>query len=144
MHSLLKNLIIVSNALFYALPSFLIGRMQRIQRIQNIAARIVTRSKTSDHITHVLCQLHWVPIVQRIRFKVILQVFKCVNGIAPAYIFKTSSVDANNQGLRDPPVNSWLMSLFTRLCMVWQAHACEIHYHHISAGSVMLNVLNCH
>ncbi len=76
MHSLLDY----CNALFRGLPSSLIGRMQRIQ---NIAARIVTRLKASDHITPVLRQLHWLPIVQRIKFKVSVQVFKCVNGIAP-------------------------------------------------------------
>ena len=76
-----------------------------MQRIQNIDARIVTKSKTSDHITPVLRQLHLLTIAQHIKFKVILQVFKHLNGITHP-IFKTSFDGVSNHELCGPPVNT--------------------------------------
>ena len=107
--------------------------LEECMRIQNIAARIVTRSKTSDDITHVLRQLHWLPIIQRITFKVILQVFKCVYGIALVSIFKTSFVHVSNhelwsfcQHLLNVPFtrHSWLAERAFGV-----AHACGMQYH---------------
>ena len=34
----------------------------KLQRIQNSAARLVTRTRFHDHITHVLQKLHWLPV----------------------------------------------------------------------------------
>ena len=55
-----------------------------LQRILNIAARIVTRSNP-QHITPVLKSLHWLPITFRVRFKILLLTYKCLNGHAPGY-----------------------------------------------------------
>ena len=46
------------------------------QLIQNAAARIVTFTQKTEHITPVLCKLHWLPVQYRIIFKVLLLVFK--------------------------------------------------------------------
>jgi len=48
--------------------------MQRVQSVQNAAARLVTGARQSD-ITPVLRQLHWLPVRQRVNFKVIGLVF---------------------------------------------------------------------
>ena len=47
------------NELLQGLPQVLI---ERLQRIQNCAARLITRSRKSKHITPVLCELHWLPV----------------------------------------------------------------------------------
>ena len=39
-----------------------------------------------DHITGVLMDLHWLPIVARIDYKVLLFVYKALNGIGPSYL----------------------------------------------------------
>ena len=39
-----------------------------------------------EHITPVLFSLHWLPVECRIKFKVLLLVFKCLNGKAPIYL----------------------------------------------------------
>ena len=44
----------------------------RLQRIQNQAARIVTRTPRRDHITEVLIDLHWFKIKERIVYKIII------------------------------------------------------------------------
>ena len=43
----------------------------RLQRVQNMAARMITGAKMRDHITPILHQLHWLPVHQRIVFKVV-------------------------------------------------------------------------
>jgi len=37
-------------------------------------------------ITPVLEDLHWLPVSQRVVFKTALMVWKCVDGVAPAYL----------------------------------------------------------
>ena len=57
-----------------------------LQSVQNTAARIITLTKKFDHITPVLIQLHWLPVHFRILFKVLLLVYKALNGMAPLHI----------------------------------------------------------
>ena len=47
--------------------------INKLQIIQNAAARIVTFTKKTDHITPVLCKLHWLPVQYRIIFEILLQ-----------------------------------------------------------------------
>lgn len=64
------------NALFIGLPATTIARLQYIQ---NSAARILTRTKRSAHITPILADLQWLPVAYRINFKIILLTFKALN-----------------------------------------------------------------
>ena len=49
-------------------------------------SHILTGLKRSDHITPTLAALHWLPVSFRIDFKILLLVYKVINGQAPAYI----------------------------------------------------------
>ena len=49
-----------------------------------------------EHITQVLENLHWLPVQQRIMFKVVLFVFKCLNGLAPPYLAELITVKENS------------------------------------------------
>ena len=53
--------------------------------LQNAAARIVTLTRKYTLITPILKSLHWLPIEQRIKYKILLSVFHCVQGSAPQY-----------------------------------------------------------
>ena len=57
-----------------------------LQRVQNNAARLITRSSKHDHITPMLEELHWLPVESRIAFKILAMTFKCMNGLAPSYL----------------------------------------------------------
>ena len=71
------------NALLQGLPQVLI---ERLQRIQNCVARLITRSRKSEHITPVLRELHWLPVKYRLRFKVNTFTYTVLNGLAPTYM----------------------------------------------------------
>ena len=53
---------------------------------QNAAARMLTRTRKFDHISPVLRNLHWLPIRQRIKYKLLLLTWKALHGMAPPYI----------------------------------------------------------
>ena len=59
--------------------------IDNLQRVHNTAARIVTRSNP-EHITPVLKSLHWLKMTYRVRFKILLLTYKCINGLAPKYL----------------------------------------------------------
>ena len=71
------------NSLLYGLPSRL---LQRLQKIQNTAARLILKIRKYDHITPALKKLHWLPVEYRINFKLMLMVYKSTQGLAPSYI----------------------------------------------------------
>ena len=54
------------NSLLYGVTDNVI---RRVQALQNAAARLITGSRRRDHITPVLCQLHWLPVRRRVEFK---------------------------------------------------------------------------
>ena len=56
------------------------------QIIQNCAARLLTKTRTRELITPVLATHHWLPVSFGIDFKVLLLVFKALNGLRPAYV----------------------------------------------------------
>ena len=60
--------------------------IDRLQYVQNCAARLVTRTRSLEHITPVLRRLHWLPVRQRITYKILLLTYKALNGMAPKYI----------------------------------------------------------
>jgi len=51
-----------------------------------MAARMVSGVCQSEHITPVLEDLHWLPVSRRVVFKMALMVWKCVHGVASAYL----------------------------------------------------------
>ena len=71
------------NAILTGLPGYLI---KRLQLVQNSAARLITRTPRTDHITDVRRSLHWLPVASRIKFKILVYVFKCLNSLAPVYL----------------------------------------------------------
>uniref|UniRef100_H3AF67 Reverse transcriptase domain-containing protein n=1 Tax=Latimeria chalumnae TaxID=7897 RepID=H3AF67_LATCH len=83
MHAFVSSRIDYCNALYAGLPLKLI---HRLQLIQNSAARVVKNVSRFDHITPVLRELHWLPVRWRITFKVLVLVFKSLNGLGPQYL----------------------------------------------------------
>ena len=94
-HAFVTSRLDNGNALFYGLPQ---NQISRLQHIQNTAARAVTLSRKSCHITPILKEL--LPVSQRIVFKLMLIVHKSVNNIAPIYISELLKVYTPSRNLR--------------------------------------------
>ena len=60
--------------------------LNRLQLVQNSAARLLTKTKKRAHITPVLKALQWLPVTSRIDFKMILLVYKSLHGLASEYL----------------------------------------------------------
>ena len=60
--------------------------IHRLQLVQNAAARLITGTRKSEHITPVLATLHWLPVCFRVDFKILLLTYKALNNMAPPYL----------------------------------------------------------
>ena len=67
----------------YRLPQTLLSK---VQRVQNASARLVCLTGRREHITPVLKELHWLPVCQRISFKVLVLTYQALHGTAPQYM----------------------------------------------------------
>ena len=85
------------NSLFYGLPDVL---LDKLQKVQNSAARFVLKIRKSDHITPALKRLHWLPVRQRITFKVALITFKSLIGEGPSYLNDLLNMDTKERDTR--------------------------------------------
>ena len=73
----------------------------KLQRIQNAAARLIYRRSRYDHITSDLVNLHWLPIKERIDFKLLLLTYKSLHGMVPLYLSELiCQYVPSRQGLR--------------------------------------------
>ena len=61
--------------------------LQKLHYVQNRAARLIMGTNKRDHIRPVLNKLHWLPIDNRIVFKILLLTFKARAKLAPQYIY---------------------------------------------------------
>ena len=60
--------------------------IKRLQVTQNAAARLIRRTKKRAHMTPVLRDLHWLPVVNRCQFKILLFIYKSLKSETPSYI----------------------------------------------------------
>ena len=51
-----------------------------------MAARMITGTRSTDHITPILKNLHWLPVEARINFKILLITYKILNGQSTSYL----------------------------------------------------------
>ena len=82
-HAFISTKLDYCNSLLCGAPSTLINKLQRIQ---NIVARIITGHGRCEHITPVLKSLHRLPVQQMIKFKTLVLVYKAVKYLAPVYL----------------------------------------------------------
>lgn len=72
--------------LYYGLPSY---RLEKLQRVQNCAARCVAGTNFRDHISPVLSNLNWLKIRSFIKYRYACFIYKCLDAnseIKPEYL----------------------------------------------------------
>ena len=85
------------NALYAGMST---DNFKKLQRVQNTLARVILQQRKFDHITPSLIHLHWLPIQQRVNFKLATLTFKIVHTQQPAYLSDLLSLYEPSRQLR--------------------------------------------
>ena len=90
------------NSLLANLPN---ESINKLQRCQNNAARLVLKKKKSDHVTPMFLHLHWLPVKARIEYKIAILTYKCMNNSAPNYLSSFLTPYTPSRSLRSESKN---------------------------------------
>ena len=82
-HGLVHSHIDFCNGLFTEVPAY---QVSKLQRVQNHAARVVMNVSYEQPSDELLIKIHWLPVKDRIMFKVLAIAFRVINGTAPVYL----------------------------------------------------------
>ena len=82
-HALISCRLDYCNSILYNVQK---SKTDRLQRLQNQCARILTKSPRREHITPVLMKLHWLKIQDRIIYKMLMLTYKSYYNMAPPYL----------------------------------------------------------
>ena len=96
-HAMITSRLDYANSILLGLPH---KELNRLQRIQNIAARIILQKPKYEHVTPMLRSLHWLPVDKRIIFKTLTIVFKCIHELAPQYLQDLINLHRPSRNLR--------------------------------------------
>ena len=100
------------------------SNLAKLQRLQNSLARAVTYTRTQEHITPVLANLHWLPVVARIDYKIALLTYKTLVTKQPSYLFELLQVHQPSRSLRSSKQMNRLVVNSARTCFASRAFCC--------------------
>ena len=76
--------------LFYVV--YVLVPSDKLQRVQNSAARLVIKFSKCDHVQPLLRSLHWLPVHSRIKYKISTLCFSTFTNSSPIYIAQLLSI----------------------------------------------------
>ena len=88
MHKLITSTLDYCHDLLYSSAKYPLYKMQPVP---NASARRVYCPSKSCHITPLLCELQWLLVYNRIRYKIIV-IFKILHGMVPEYLSNSISI----------------------------------------------------
>ena len=77
--------------------------------IQNAEVRLIFNLPKCSHVTSLLHDLHWLPVVACIRCKTMVLAIKAINGTAPVYLQELVKPNAPAQALHSTASAGWLV-----------------------------------
>ena len=81
-----SDIIVYAHTAAYTTKYVKLCYIQRLQSVQNAAARIIFNLRRCDHITDALISLHWLRVPERITFRVATLTYRALHGSAPPYL----------------------------------------------------------
>ncbi len=141
-HAFMTSRLDYCNALLGGCSARLINKLQMVQ---NAAARVLTRTRKYDHISPVLSTLHWLPTKHRIDFKILLITYKALNGLAPQYLSELLSHYSPSRPLRSQNsghliIPSIKINCGRQIFFLFSAQTLEQSTEHCSGGRHTLSV----
>jgi len=101
-------------AMLAGLPATL---LDRLQSVLNAAARLIYGRRKYDHVTPLLCELHWLRVPECITFRLATLAYRCQHNMAPHYLavqlHRASSV-ASRQRLRSASTPQFIVPRTSR------------------------------
>ena len=89
----------------------------RLQKVQNAATRFIAGRRSLNSTSEIRKQLHFLPVKERINYKLCLLTYKALNGLAPAYLSGLVQLRKHKlKNLRRDTDISYLERKYTRYC----------------------------
>ena len=82
-HAFITSKLDYGNALLGGAPKY---QIQKLQLVQNAAARVVTKTGKYEHISEKCKDLNWLPVAYRVKYKLNVLTWKALHDQAPEYI----------------------------------------------------------
>ena len=101
-NSLVSSKLDFCNSLYAGLPK---STIRPLQKAQNSLARSVFSSRKFDRASPLLKRLHWLPISERISYKIALLTFKTLHLGSPAYLSELLELHKPTRSLRSENKN---------------------------------------
>ena len=98
--------------------------LDKLQSVLNATARLIYGRRKYDHVTPLLCELHWLRVPERITFRLVTLAYRCQHNTAPHYLavqlHRVSTSAASRQRRRSASMPDFIVhhyysvSLFTK------------------------------
>ncbi len=96
-HAFITSKLDLNNALLYGLPDTLI---KKLERVHNASAKLVVGAGRFENSQLILKKLHWLPVKQRIVYKILLLCFNAIRGLTAGYLSDLIGVKCPTRPLR--------------------------------------------
>ena len=95
-HAFISSRVDFCNSLFLGVSSYL---LDRLQSVMNATAGLILNIPKFGHISDkIRVNLHWLPVRQRISYKVCFLVRNCLAGAAPEYLSEVCQSTSSTSG----------------------------------------------